>query len=308
MTAMKAVVLAIAAACAGTAACKAGSPVEPVDAPAADGTTADGWTPLISRSWTLPPGATNTYRCTRIQVASDLWVSGFRAASPLGTHHEVLTISTTGTATGDYDCGAGSLDTEMLYAAGVGTGDLMFPPGIAIHIPAGTYINLNLHLFNATDNPLADRSGVLIKAVSPTDVQHQADMMFSGTFTIDIPSDGQPHTASGGCSATSDWHIFTLWPHMHQTATHQKWSYTPAGGTAVTLLDDDFRFTEQRNYPLADTVIHKGDRIDTVCTYVNTTGTAMTWGDGSDREMCFTGMYKYPAGGDLFQCTSGPRI
>jgi hypothetical protein len=308
MTAMKAVVLAIAAACAGAAACKAGSPVEPVDAPAADGTTADGWTPLISRSWTLPPGATNTYRCTRIQVASDLWVSGFRAASPLGTHHEVLTISTTGTATGDYDCGAGSLDTEMLYAAGVGTGDLMFPSGIAIHIPAGTYINLNLHLFNATDNPLADRSGVLIKAVPPTDVQHQADMMFSGTFTIDIPSDGQPHTASGGCSAASDWHIFTLWPHMHQTATHQKWSYTPAGGTAVTLLDDDFRFTEQRNYPLADTVIHRGDRIDTVCTYVNTTGTAMTWGDGSDREMCFTGMYKYPAGGDLFQCTSGPRI
>jgi hypothetical protein len=308
MTAMKAAVLALAAACAGAAACKAGSPVEPTDAPAGDGTTDDGWTPLIARSWTLPPGATNTYRCTRIQVASDLWVSGFRAASPLGTHHQVLTISTTSTATGDYDCGAGSLDTEMLYAAGVGTDDLIFPSGIAMHIPAGTYINLNIHLFNATDNPLADRSGVLIKAVPPTDVQHQADMMFSGTFTIAIPSDGQPHTAAGGCSAAADWHIFTLWPHMHQTATHQRWSYTPASGTAVALLDDDFRFTEQRNYPLADTVIHAGDRIDTVCTYVNTTGTAMTWGDGSDREMCFTGMYKYPAGGDLFECTSGPRI
>ena len=298
----------VALALAVVAACQSSPPGTMVDASSGvDGTTPDGFTPLISRSWSLPPGATNTYKCTRIQVASDLWVSGFRAASPNGTHHEVLTISTASTTTGDYDCSAGSLDTEMLYAAGVGTDDLLFPPGIAMHIPAGTYINLNLHLFNATDNTLADRSGVLVKAVAPTDVQHQADMMFSGTFSININNDGLPHTAQGGCTAPSDWHIFTLWPHMHQTATHQSWTWTH-NGTPTALLDDDFRFTEQRNYPIADTLIHKGDQINTVCTYVNTTKSVMTWGDGSDKEMCFTGMYKYPAGGDLFQCTSGPRL
>src|SRR5215468_3936380 len=173
---MKAAVVALAF----VAACHSTSPGAAVDASTVvDGTTPDGWTPLISRSWTLPAGATNTYKCTRMQVPADLWVSGFRATSPNGTHHEVLTISTSSTATGDYDCSAGSLDTEMLYAAGVGTDDLLFPPGIAMHIPAGTYINLNLHLFNATDNSLADRSGVLVKVVAPTDVQHQADMMFS---------------------------------------------------------------------------------------------------------------------------------
>jgi hypothetical protein len=31
----------------------------------------------------------------------------------------------------------------------------------------------------------------------------------------------------------------------------------------------------------------------------------MTFGDGSDKEMCFTGMYKYPAGGSLFSCAMG---
>jgi hypothetical protein len=31
----------------------------------------------------------------------------------------------------------------------------------------------------------------------------------------------------------------------------------------------------------------------------------MTFGDGSDKEMCFTGMYKYPAGGNLFGCAMG---
>jgi hypothetical protein len=299
---MKAVLVVLIA----LAACKSDTAATP-DAGADASGTADGWTPLLGRSWTLPPGATNTYKCTRLKVVNDMWIAGFRAASPLGTHHSVLTISTTNTQTGDYDCGPGSLDTQMLYAAGVGTDDLMFPPGVAMHLPAGTYVNLNLHLFNATDNPLADSSGVLVKVVEPADVQHEADMMFSGTFTISIDNDGMPHTAQGGCTAPTDWHVFTLWPHMHQTAVHQTWSYTHASVT-TPLIDDDFVFEEQRNYAITDTLIRKGDRIQTVCTYVNNTKNVMTWGDGSDKEMCFTGMYKYPAGGGLFQCVGGTQL
>lgn len=280
------------------------------DAPGSSGDaaldgTSDGWTPLISRGWSLAPGATNTYKCTRIQVANDMWVAGFRALSPDGTHHSVLTISTSSTQTGDYDCSAGSLDNEMLYAAGVGTDDLNFPPGVAMHIAAGTYINLNLHLFNASDNPKSGTSGVLVKIVQQADVVHEADMMFSGSFVINVPSDNQPHVVQGECTAPTDWHIFTLWPHMHQTATHQKWTYTEGTNPPVTLLDDEFMFAEQKNYPIADTLLKAGDTIDTYCTYVNNTGHTMTFGDGSDKEMCFTGMYKYPAGGNLFACAMG---
>jgi hypothetical protein len=276
------------------------------DAPAAqDGPTSDGYTLLISRGWDLAAGATNTYRCTRIKIDHDMWVSGFRALSPTGTHHSVLTISTSSTQTGDYDCQAGSLDNEMLYAAGVGTDDLEFPPGVAMHIAAGTYINLNLHLFNASDNPITGTSGVLVKEVQQADVVHEADMMFSGSFAISIPSDNAPHVVHGSCQTPTDWHIFTLWPHMHQTATHQKWTYTEGTNAPVTLLDDDYMFTEQKNYPIADTLLKSGDTLDTYCTYVNNTGSTITFGDGSDKEMCFTGMYKYPAGGNLFSCAMG---
>src|SRR4051812_19453199 len=76
-TPMKPIVIALVL----VAACKADPPNEPVDAPSGpgtpDGPTADGWTPLIARSWKLIPGATNTYKCTRIEVANDLWISGF---------------------------------------------------------------------------------------------------------------------------------------------------------------------------------------------------------------------------------------
>lgn len=277
------------------------------DAPnsSGDGSASANWTPLISRGWDLAAGATNTYRCTRIQIDHDMWVAGFRAQSPTGTHHSVLTISTSSTQTGDYDCQAGSLDNEMLYAAGVGTDDLEFPAGVAMHIAAGTYVNLNLHLFNASDNPISGTSGVLVKELKQADVVHEADMMFSGSFLINIPSDNTAHVVHGQCTTPTDWHIFTLWPHMHQTATHQKWTYTEGANAPVTLLDDDYMFTEQKNYPIADTLLKSGDKIDTYCTYVNNTGATIQFGDGSDKEMCFTGMYKYPAGGNLFSCAMG---
>jgi hypothetical protein len=278
-----------------------------------DGATATGdggsddFTMLISRSWSLAADG-EKYECRRIMVTQDMWVDAFRVLAPVGTHHSVLTISTNSTMLGDYDCSASNLDYEMLYAAGVDTDDLVFPQGVAVHLTAGQYINLNLHLFNATDNDITNaESGVLVKTIPAASVVHEADMTFAGTFNIDIPDDNQPHTAVGGCQAPSDWHIFTLWPHMHQTAIHQSLTVTH-GTTPVTMLDVDYSFFNQRNYPMADTLIHGGDQISVTCTYQNNTavtdppGHVMTFGDSSTDEMCFTGMYKYPAGGNLFQC------
>ena len=294
------------------------------DAAMPDGSSA-GWTTLISRTWDLGAGM-ETYKCRRIQVPTEMWVSGFRAMSPLGTHHEVLTISTASSPLGDYDCSAVTplQDPQMLYAAGVNTDELVFPAGDAVHLPAGTYINLNLHLFNATDNALSgEESGVLVQTVPASQVVHEIDMTFSGTTNINVVSDGQPHTAQGGCTVNQDYHVFALWPHMHQTGVHQSFTVTHAG-TPTTLLDTPYMFSEQRNYPMAETVIHANDQILTTCTFsfaatcsnsqplqpcsIGSCGSDglchVTFGESSTTEMCFTGVYKYPAGGGLLGCVS----
>ncbi|HET9992807.1 MAG TPA: hypothetical protein VFQ65_29935 [Kofleriaceae bacterium] len=280
-----------------------------IDAPASTGS--DSGIPadfqmLISRSWTMPTD-TEGYKCVRVQVPSDMWITAFRSLSPIGTHHSVLTISTSSSQTGEYDCSAGSLDNQMLYAAGVGTDDNAFPPGVAIHLTAGTYINLNLHLYNTTDNSITATSGVLVKTIDAAAVVHEADMQFSGTFLINVPSDNQVHTAAGSCMVANDFHVFTLWPHMHQTAIHQTLAITHSGSTSM-MLDTDYAFAEQKNYPMVDTVIHAGDKITTTCSYQNNTGSAMTFGESSNNEMCFTGIYRYPAGGNLFACAMGGSI
>lgn len=266
--------------------------------------TEDGWTELIARDWTVPPGSADTYKCRRIQVNQDMWVTGFRAIAPLGTHHTVVTISNGGT-TGDYDCQAGSLDMKMLYASGVGTEELGFPTGVAMKIQAGQYVNLNLHLFNATDDPLDGHSGIEVKLVPATDVVHEADMTFAGDINFSIEP-GDNKTTTGGCNISSEWHIFTLWPHMHQFAKHQKVVIKKPGMDPETLLDDAYSFFEQKNYPRAEMTLPQNTQISVTCTYNNNTNPPqnITFGDSSNEEMCFTGIYKWPAGGNLFQCAS----
>jgi hypothetical protein len=272
-----------------------------------------GYTKLIGRSWSLTAGQTDTYRCVQITLPQDTYIGGFHAEAPTGTHHTVLTITNNPQhADGEWDCSAGSLDFQMLFASGVGTDDLAFPDGVGIKVPAGYHVTLNLHLFDATDHALAGETDIYVKQLSTApDAAHLAEMVFSGTFTIDVKATaGITQTASGGCALPSDANLIALWPHMHQLGVHQLVTLTPkAGGGTMNLLDHDYKFTEQKNYPWATPIaVKQGDQINTVCSYINTTNplTEVKFGESSLDEMCFTGIYRYPATGqNLFSCTTG---
>ena len=71
------------------AACHHAEPPPAPDAPAA----APEWVPLVTRTWTLAAND-QRYVCRRIQIAQDMWIGGFRALSPIGTHHAVVSRST----------------------------------------------------------------------------------------------------------------------------------------------------------------------------------------------------------------------
>lgn len=249
---------------------------------------------LVGADWSVTNGS-EAYKCIKIQVPSDLWISSFRSLAPQGSHHAVLTV--TGSSNTNpmnqlvtCDPSASLLDKEMLYASGVGTDDFVFPEGVAIHLAAGTLINLQLHLFNATDTAITGTSGVLVKTVDQASVQQEASMVFGGRLGFaGIPSDNTPHTVQGTCTAAADFHLIALWPHMHQIATHMSIQQNGA-----MLLDKDYSFMDQKNYPIADTMVHKNDMLTTTCTYVNNTGTTVNFGEYTTDEMCFSGMYRYP--------------
>jgi hypothetical protein len=256
----------------------------------------EGFVRLVGRTWSLQGGQLDTYKCVRVTIPNDIYITDFLAQAPVGTHHTVLTLAT-GQANGpdgEFDCSVGTLGTEMMFASGVGTPELAFPTDVGIKIAAGTRINLNLHLFNATDNPISGDSAILVKS-SPTPPPTLAEMVFGGTLLISVPSNNMPINVTGDCTAQQSYSLFAIWPHMHQIATHQKVELTH-GGTTSTIYDMPYSFSEQKYWPQAPEIqVASGDRITTTCTYVNNTGHTVTFGESSNDEMCFTGLYRYPA-------------
>ena len=261
---------------------------------------------LIARDWTVDPG-TETYRCTSLTVEQDMYISTFRALDPLGTHHTVVSLTESPVrADGDYNCSAGDLEHSMLFASGVGTDDLAFPSGVAIKVLAGQQLHLNLHLFNVSEAPISGTSGTEVKVLLATQVQQEAEVVFGGTLFISLAANPAPRTISGGCDFDQDATIMAIWPHMHQIGTHLRVVHETTSNGDVTLHDGAFDFNEQLNYAIAPTLVQAGEHIEVYCTYENTTGQIVTFGDSSSNEMCFAGLYRYPAtGAGLFSCAAG---
>lgn len=262
------------------------------------------FTALIGRDWTIPPG--ERYKCVRIQVQQDMYIAQFRANAPLGTHHTVLTVSNGGSL-GEYDCSASNLDLQMLFASGVGSDDLAFPSGVAIKVSAGQYLNLNLHLFNTTNGDISGRTEILVKTIPVGEVQNEAEMVFAGQGVLNIPgnTNGTPHVEEGGCTFSRAATLIAYWPHMHQYAVHQKVTLT-VGGAPMVIHDAPYTFEEQKNYPITPIAVTSGDSISVECSYENDTGNSVGFGDSSEEEMCFTGLYRYPKQAlYLFECTEG---
>lgn len=279
-----------------------------------DGVTEPGWETLIQRSWTLPTAteAFEAYKCVSIKIEEDTYISAIRAMSPVGTHHEILTTSTTPfPETGEYNCMDGVGGKELLFAGGLGTQDLAFPPGVAIKLAAGTYLNLNLHVTNFSDTPMTQMSGIQIKKVPASEVVDEADMIFVGKYDLKIPATNQPWTEPTECSAPTTWHVLTLWPHMHKYGTRFHAYVKRNGGGTEELLDTAYSYTDQKHYPMGLT-LNTNDTLYADCIYVNDTnvkyppGYTINYGESVNAEMCFTGMYKYPKGGTKDFCVQPP--
>ncbi len=255
------------------------------------------WVELISSPWTIQPG--EEYQCERLTVTEDVWIKAFRSDAPLGSHHSVLTVGSAG-ADGTFPCGAGDNEPAMIYGAGIATNDIVMPEGVAMKVPAGSQLNLNLHLFNTqpTDD-LSGTSRVLIQTVPASELAGivEAEVVLMGplTFTIDQGAD----TVTGQCTQSGATNLFMVNPHMHQLGVHQRVVARRAAGD-VTIHDGAYDFMDQQIYPIDVLPMANGDRVEVTCTYDNDTGGTVSFGDSSEAEMCFATTYRYPALGGAF--------
>lgn len=252
---------------------------EPTDTPPT-------WSPLVTKSWTLQPGEERTSDLQIVDLDRDIYIGGMRPLAPAGTHHTLLYRGVTG--------------TNMVYASGVGTGELTFPEGKGYKLEAGTLLGLQLHIYNLGDTALSGMSGIEILEVDPTSVTDEVDLFLPGPRDLAIPPN-QTSTATGTCTVTQPYQVFALFPHMHQLGTHFKTTLT-VSGTEQILHDDVYSFEHQAVLSFAPIPLSAGDKITTECTWNNVSSTTVSYGESSTTEMCYSIMYRFPRGTEEF-CT-----
>ena len=300
--------LAAALACA-TAAC--GDPTAGDDAPGVDAAVDAaeipvGWDKLLDGEWTLAAGQEGYY-CVYATVPRDVYVKAFRPLIPLGTHHTVLTRYTGNVPDGVVPCDVGTNGQSMIYGSGVGSPDFTFPAGVGLHLTAGTRLLLNLHLYNAGEAPLTGRSGTLFQEATAAEVEHVSEIVLAGpTVGLTVPTGAS--TQSGTCSlsrvTSQPIQVFALSQHMHKLGRHLKTVVRRSGSPDLTLQDVPYDF-EHQNFQLVQPTVElrPGDVLTTYCSYDNTTGRTVRFGESSDDEMCFSDLFYYPAQGANFVCS-----
>jgi hypothetical protein len=249
---------------------------------------------LVASEWSLEAGA-ETYYCVRKTLTEDLWVRAFDALATEGTHHTVLTFGEPDAPDGVVECGSFDNHEVMAYGTGVGARPFVFPEGVAVKVPAGKQLLLNLHVFNTGAEPLSGLSGVRAApaARGAEAGLTEAEAVLMGPMDLTIPPGKQ--AVEGCCTLRADATLFAVAPHMHQLGTHMLvTAESSAAGTEI-LHDAPYDFEDQQVSLLpAPVSLKKGDRVGVRCDYTNTTQATVKFGESTLDEMCFAGIYRYP--------------
>lgn len=259
------------------------------------------FTRLLETPWTLAAGS-EIYMCTRWTAPRDMFINEFSPVIPPGTHHTVVTVeSGSGQPDGTRECSNPfEGGPRQIYGTGAGSVGAKYPDGVAIKIAQGQQVVLNLHLYNVSDSELTGTSAIDVKEVPQSEVVNEAQTELFGKVLGLTVAPGTS-TQSASCTIQSNLNVFLVQPHMHQLGVHLKGTLTPAGGGPdIVLFDGAYDFDAQL-HEFIDPIqaLAPGDQLTVDCTYDNTTGQTVTFGESSGDEMCFLGMAVYPSGQTL---------
>jgi hypothetical protein len=113
---------------------------------------------------------------------------------------------------------------------------------------------------------------------------------------LNIPPHGDTSKASS-CAMPTAATIFAVLPHMHQLGFHAKVAVSSSLEGERILHDGPYNFDQQLYYPIDPIRVAAGDQVHFECTWRNTRDQTVAFGDSSLDEMCFVGLFRYPAGG-----------
>jgi hypothetical protein len=266
--------------------------------------------PDIYRNFVIPSG-----------LLEDKWIRGieFRPGARKAVHHVLFAYDASGGAARrdgkDGKPGFGGMGTAGLTggpgASGplggwaVGGTPVFMPPGVALPLPKGSDVVLQMH-FHLTGKPETEQATIGIyfadKAPERKLWSVQVPALFGFGAGLDIPAGEKNYVIEDSLTLPVDMKAFSVGAHAHYLAKEMKATATLPDGTTQPLLwiqDWDFNWQDRYVYK-SPVLLPKGTRIDVRLVYDNSADNPrnpspespkrVLWGEQSFDEMGAVGV------------------
>lgn len=262
----------------------------------------------------IPGNADDTYRCFVIdpKLSQDAYVSSYQVlpGNKQVVHHVLLFIDGTGQSDvldanepgPGYTCFGGpgiDLGTNVLAALNGQVGGLggwvpgsrpqVLPSGVAVFVPKGAKIIMQVH-YHPEGRPNANDVTQFGLYFAKTEVQKNLRYIPVVNTKFAIPA-GAPDTdvtADLTIPPLFDAKVLQIVPHMHTLGKQIRVEKIKSSGTAEDMIyinDWDFHWQGFYSY-VTPVALAAGDRVKLTCTFASRPDKTVTWGEGTEDEMC----------------------
>ncbi len=214
-----------------------------------------------------------------------------------------------------FECNPAPGKSEFMFAWAPGAQPTALPEGAAMRIGPDDALIVQVH-YHAIPGapPMQDLTRLLLYEAGAVD--KLVRVVWTGSLFIDVPP-GTTGSAEGVCTVplgAQPVELIGVAPHMHEIGQRISSQVERAGNSGGECIVDIPRwdFEWQNGYMLETPIaLYAGDTIRTSCEYHNTTSNQVTWGEGTNDEMCFVFNYVVDDGTlpqmcftpcDLFPC------
>ncbi len=240
---------------------------------------------ISSETFTIEPSK-ERYVCYSKTLTEDVLIDHYEVKARPGVHHIFFSKTDTPEPEGVSECNALYRKTwQPLFLVGKGDAHLTVPDGSAQELKKGTQLVLQLHLLNATKEPLQDKVSIVMRRSNATKYAPVGIYAF-GSMDFQLPP-LQVGTVVNDCVLPKDVDIYAQFAHMHLLGTSLKFET----GTSEADLKTQFEATPYNfdNQAIVEKrfQLTKGTFTRTTCTYQNSTKETVEFGESSLSEMCF---------------------
>jgi len=250
---------------------------------------------LRSDEYTLA-AQSEKYYCYTVDVDRDIAIDEVVVHNGSRTHHAAIFSTLAPEPAGFSECPSLIKQTWIpLYGGGQGTPGIKLPKGAAFKFKKGTQMLMQLHLVNASATDVTERTSAdLLYAEADPSTLTPAGIFALGNNSFTLPIGATAYPVVGKCAAPKALDVFALFPHMHRLGRSIALEYGKTEASAQKIFSvDSWSFGDQ---PMTPQVIKvaKGDFLRATCTYDNTDGTPVTYGESTFNEMCFMVLFYTP--------------